>query len=1027
MRKKIFIIHGRGVVNGLGTEGGGDLDTVASNTFYAVWTRGLIKKDEGREAEYGRDYEFDFVNYQAGLSHLKIHKGCDLYLPDFPVDALSPRLKLLLLESEEDVKIRNRAFQVLDAFKQNIYSHASLIDNDLKELYNSLINKVRSYYSDYSKYEVALLSELFSFFHCMISLIPLMSEKTKISANSLVLQFKSFFSGINFRLLRDEMGELLGNRIFENLKDKYIKKEPAPVKAFNDLKKEHLSSSFKVKISDNLIVMLIESCNFLRKIKLFISKYGKVLDRTDIRDLTGILSSSAELVNKEMTRFILFINELKIKDPKAIKIFNVFKGNLKNCMRVFALLKNIKDTGKPNKIVLMLIEEESLSGVENVDITFSKIKGDVNFISNGKKLKGSKVDLKTNKNGGCSISVGGSTSRPYYISITFNELNYLVYTNIENKEDLRLIEEGSDEYHVSDQKDTGEILSEEEEASIEKGESPTRALKVSLQMIEKDFKILKKNDVRMIRIDDHHPWTKEILDLLNKLKDQGYIMENITMSGPNRLAKEEQPKSVQKCGTDLIYESLIKDTGLDNPGYRRLCTLAHLQDLHIKEDNLAIEISKLIGSGYSKIKMAEMLSRVRSKQDIKNIMARNQWTRLVQEYEDSLADVLPRIEKNIIKVSLLKKPEGNDHSKGLGLFGLLKPFLFLYRNREDLVKRLYALNKKNRVDIFMVLSPFTDKKAGEVKINVASAINYLRRSYRMDYIFYCYGSMLMTTRRVGKTGAPINLSSLVAYIGTKADGGHPEAATGKPSSNPSFPEELFEKVNDSNFYEYVFYITQKVAAFTDRDIFDIREVRIRQYEQIIESSLHELEGSLLYLNFKTIQSSDSRKEPKKILLVKNTGGLNISTAINYLAYRKKYEMDYLFFTRGSERLIVRNINDPSQSIDINKCVKLIGSENDKGFLKAGIAFPRNNKEFPADDFKYINTFNICEYAFYLKERMKGYSGLKFINIEEVQQKNSSPVHKNRLLQIQNTLWRTVINYKGRNYNISYAFSPVTAS
>lgn len=1018
MRKKIFVIHGKGVVNGLGTEGGGDLDTVGSNAFYAAWIKNVIKKEENRAAEYGTDYEFDFVNYQAGLSHLKIHKGCDIYIPDFPVDALSPRLKLLLLNDEEDIKVRTKMVEAYDDFKLNIYSHASFVDNDLKALFNSLINKVKTYISDLSKYEIAFLNELYSIFNNVISILSLTIDKNKNSAGKVVSVFKTFFIGMNFKLIRDELYSTLNQRIFPDLKDKYISRENSLlIKDLNEFRKFYFSSSFKIKISENLIVFLIESFNFLRKLRLILNKHNKSLTKEDVSTLTEIFNKACGLILKEWNRFSLFIDEIKFKDPELSKLNNNIKTNIKNSYVLFKLLKNIKGKGKQNKIIVMLIEDENLIPAQNVEIVFTKIKGDIQFVSKGKKSN-NKINLKTDRRGSCVLNLTGRLDKDYYINITHDDMGFLKFTNIQDEEVLKGIEE--DDSIVSKEKMPEDVSFEsEEELSVEKGDTPSMAQQVACQLIEKDFKILKKNGIHIVRIDDHHPWTKEIINLLNTLKEDGFITENITMSGPPR--GEEQPKHEQKCGTDLIYESLIKNSEFDNPGYQFLCYLAHVQDLHIKEDRLAIAISKLIGSGYSKIEMAEKFSMVRLKKDIKNLMRKNEWAEVVRKYEKSLEEVLPRVEKNIVKVTLLLKPENNNYRKNLGLGNLLMPFTLFSKNKDRMLRKLYTLNPKNKLNIYMVLSPFTDKKAGEVKINVASTINYLKDKFKIDYLFYCYGSMLMTTRKVNPKKKGINLSTWVAYIGTRADGGHPEAATGKPSSNPAFPD-IFTKVNDANFYEYAFYIAEKVSEFSNMEILDVEEAKITQYEDEIESVLQGLEKNLLTLNFK-----DKDGMTIKLMLVKNIRGLNISAAVNYLVYRKKYEFDYLLFAQGTERLIVRNINDFACSIDINNLVKAIGSNDDKGYLKVGVAYPKNNKKFPVNTLKFINTFNYIEYAYYLKDRILEGSALEFINIEEKKQKNSSPVFKNKLLQIRSTMWSTLFNYKGRNYKIIFAYAPPSSS
>lgn len=67
-------------------EGGGDLDTVASATLYAHWViRSAMAS--GREAVYGRDYQFVFVNYHERLDALASYPQADVLMADLPIAA----------------------------------------------------------------------------------------------------------------------------------------------------------------------------------------------------------------------------------------------------------------------------------------------------------------------------------------------------------------------------------------------------------------------------------------------------------------------------------------------------------------------------------------------------------------------------------------------------------------------------------------------------------------------------------------------------------------------------------------------------------------------------------------------------------------------------------------------------------------------------------------------------------------------------------------------------------------------------
>jgi len=67
-------------------ETGGDLDTLASATLYAHWLTAEAVK-QGRALEYGRHYQFVFLNYHESLRPLARYAPADLFIADLPVGA----------------------------------------------------------------------------------------------------------------------------------------------------------------------------------------------------------------------------------------------------------------------------------------------------------------------------------------------------------------------------------------------------------------------------------------------------------------------------------------------------------------------------------------------------------------------------------------------------------------------------------------------------------------------------------------------------------------------------------------------------------------------------------------------------------------------------------------------------------------------------------------------------------------------------------------------------------------------------
>jgi hypothetical protein len=328
----------------------------------------------------------------------------------------------------------------------------------------------------------------------------------------------------------------------------------------------------------------------------------------------------------------------------------------------------------------------------------------------------------------------------------------------------------------------------------------------------------------LVRVDDHHPMSQEKLDLLARLKNEGLIGDFV-MSGPLKGA-EEQPREERTCGADLVYKAMLEKTGFATPGLDELRRLAHQQDLHFvadpddrtHPDYMAIDLSKLIGSKHSRIDMAQQLAFVRTHEEMRAIMETTGWRGIVDDYEKALEEVLPKLDPCVARIEFLDPKDVERRRGSLGWISKLGKILrAITFGKVDI--ELKAIRKRHPDDvhrILMTLGPFQTRK--EHRINIASALNYLKRYHRYDYFFYAWGSSLLSTRRFNEEDQALDLSVLMPIIGGPGDGGHSSAATCKPPSNAAWPSERFERLKKSNFLDYAKYIGGRIAKGTGMQI-----------------------------------------------------------------------------------------------------------------------------------------------------------------------------------------------------------------
>jgi len=911
MRKKIFVIHGKGVTNGIGKEGGGDLDTVSSNAFYMVWAEGSISRDEGRPAVYGEDYEFAFLNYSEGVASLLAYPGCDIYLPDFPIDALAPRLKLLLIEDEPAIELLNRFTRETDDFRLWIVGRAGEVSEEVKEIFNAVYKQTGKVLEHQESPALEAALEVLGLTRCLVETdISLETSAAESPEASGVRQgIISHLAGNRLRALKKAVLGHLRDQSKEKMID--LLDEHDAILAFDTAVQKDMSTNGRINYTDELLVVLVETAAYL------VRGYKQLASLPWDKGLGEAYSHVLGAIRDEVVLFLRTLVNLIEQGKKDLPpaAGEPAEGMLVATQALIRIFSGITAAAAPESpvdgsypLVLLLVEEATGKAVPGVEVVIRRMTGEGSFHTGGGEiLDADQAVLTTGADGAVRLKyLPSSPAEAFRLAATFDDLQELLLPP-EGPGGAKEIDGGYDDGEVD--VEVLEEAFEEKDAEAETGVD--RAMCVSLALIERQFRALSEADVKVVSIDDHHPYTQEIFDLLGRLVEDGIIGKLQVASLPRG---KELPVEQQKCGADLVYAGRVKDQPWDNPGLAELRRLAHLQDLHIELTPLGIEISKLIGSKYSKVAIAQGLASIKTREDMTGIMERLGWDRLVAAYDAALEEVYPRVEQ-VVGVIELARPDGEG----------------------------------DPIRITAALSPFCDAKKGEVQINVASAIHYLlaRKKNPSDYFFYCYGSQLMTTRRPNENETSLNLSTMCQHIGTRADGGHSGAATCKPSSNPFFPRRRLEKVKDTTFLHYLDYLADRVVDYSGLTKQAIRPLEFERYSEPVEAALAHVDENLFRIKLEKADDSGEVlnvlfTRPPRVLRRQGEEKPSFFQVINYL--KRTQEIDYLIFAQGMlYRVILANLGDPSRRLDLPALSRRIGWSEDGGCPLLAVADIRKNK------------------------------------------------------------------------------------
>ena len=941
MRKKIFIIHGKGVNRGIGKEGGGDLDTVSSNAFYMIWARNTMKEELGRDPVYGEDFEFDFINYSEGIAHLAVHSGCDIYLPDFPIDALTTRMKMLVMEEDESVDLINRFTREINEFKLWIIQNADKVRDDLKAIFNNTFKQIPKVLEHQEK--AALLTAL-----NILQVIRNVTELEVISREDEGAVNPEFLAGYMNGMVKNLTGNKL-KEIKKSLKaalndtnkekmiDKLVKKgdERENIIVFDKAMKLDMSTNGRVNYTDELIIVMVEMAAYL------IRGLRQLRDLPWDDKLRESYSYILRGIGEDLKRHLRVMMALggALPADSSEKVKGLIAGIGDACDKTVEIISGIEGylppaaaEEKDYTIRIMLTEDATGKAIPGIDIVVKRLAGAGSFLlPDGSTRSDETVMVPTDERGTATLKYQpGTPDEQYRFSVTFDDLQEIFLPSAAPPPDAAL---------SATFDEIGSEMAEEEFDEKEVGGSGEidRALKVSLAVIERQFRELYDKEIIFSSVDDHHPYTQEIFDLLKKLEEEGVIKHIQIASLPRG---QELPIEKQTCGSALVYKDRIEGKPWDNPGLAELRRIAVLQDLHIELEPLALELSKLIGSKFSKVELATGLAdEIKDYDSMRNIMQNTGWDKKVEEYEAGLDKVLPRTEQVLGRIDF-HKPENVDA----------------------------------KVRIMAGISPFSDAKKGETQINVASAIGYWmgKKGYPADYIFYCYGSHLMTTRKPNENETSLNLSTVCQAMGTKADGGHSGAATCKPASNPNFPLEQLDKVRDTNFLQYLEYLGGVVADFSGLKFEGVSPVPAERYTDPIEQTLkHVAENTFEII----LEGKDNPDDKIRVLFtrapkVNKKAGDEKPSYLQVLNYLKRtQEFDYLFFSQGMMyRVVLCNVGDAAKRLNLPKLARMIGWSEDDGNDAQAVADIKKNPKVKKRLRKLLNPHMV-----YLADLLAGFA------------------------------------------------------
>jgi hypothetical protein len=317
----------------------------------------------------------------------------------------------------------------------------------------------------------------------------------------------------------------------------------------------------------------------------------------------------------------------------------------------------------------------------------------------------------------------------------------------------------------------------------------------ALPDFDKQVYKLRDRGIHFLRFEDHHPYTQEQIDMLNRLKNERMI-EFLAMSGP--LVDSELQEEELKCAADMVYESCVQGKAWDGPGPRNLRDIGHSEDFVTGRNDQGRALTELIKGGICKIELAQTLLTAQEPGQIDTMLKETGWRELMQGWHDSFREIEEDMWQSVVRFTV-KRPEGELAETGGQALG----------PGSDVPAPTPA-EGKDTLNILVVHA--YRPPPGSPKVPVGKATEFFAAECpHTDYLFYCYGSSLLVSRRLNQADLSINLGALMPRLGGDGDGGHAGAAVCRPDSNEHYPHTMLGRVDHAMFVPFCSYLASRLT------------------------------------------------------------------------------------------------------------------------------------------------------------------------------------------------------------------------
>lgn len=346
---------------------------------------------------------------------------------------------------------------------------------------------------------------------------------------------------------------------------------------------------------------------------------------------------------------------------------------------------------------------------------------------------------------------------------------------------------------------------------------------------ERDARALAARGCVIKRFEDHHPFTPAHRAMMDRLVADGCV-QFYALSGPE--TGQELAVADLMCGADMVHANTVSGRPWDSPGARRLREATHAEDFVTNRGELGRVLTDLIKGGVCKAELAQMMVASMRGDDLVERVRQRGWDNVAASWNESYKRNEETLRSHAHMLEI-KRPEigtveGGGLAMGPGSDVPMPATPGTGDKSSDTVRILVALSVRGQ--------------PGEPRIPTSRAVEFYARAFpEADYLFYCFGSSILVSRRLNSADVSINLGALMGQLGSAADGGHAGAAVCRPESNPAYPARLLGRVNQYTFREFARYLQFRLQEA------GYQPLRIRDFSRPPDENLRQGGRSLAYV------------------------------------------------------------------------------------------------------------------------------------------------------------------------------------